>query len=346
MSKPESMRRKYRTALEESFPEEMRIIIGDHETVYRKRMSLRYGENPHQPAAFYAEQIVATKQDSGITWAKQLWGKELSFNNILDADATWSAVVDFTEPTVAIVKHTNTCGLASHLDIAEAYKRAFSGDTVSAFGGIVASNRTVNRKMAEAMREVFYEIVIAPGYDADALEILKRKKNLRILLAELPPDYGDTPIGYLDYRRVKGGLLVQASDSLAEKDVKLKTVTKREPTAKELEDLLFAWRAIKHIKSNAILLVKDKMIVGMGAGQPNRVVSAEIASKKAGDKSKGSVMASDAMFPFPDTVEQAAAARATAIIQPGGSIRDEESIKAADKHNIAMVFTGVRHFLH
>jgi len=321
------------------FPEDMTIAL-------KKRYDLRYGENPHQPAAFYAEQIVATKQDSGITWAKQLWGKELSFNNILDADATWSAAVDFAEPTVAIVKHTNTCGLASHPDIAEAYRRAFSGDTVSAFGGIVASNRTVNREMAEAMREVFYEIVIAPEYNADALDVLKKKKNLRILLAELPPDYGDTPIGYLDYRRVKGGLLVQASDSLAEKDVKLKTVTKREPTAKELEDLLFAWRAVKHIKSNAILLVKDKMIIGMGAGQPNRVVSAEIASKKAGEKSKGSVMASDAMFPFPDTVEQAAAAGATAIIQPGGSIRDEESIKAADKYNIAVVLTGVRHFLH
>lgn len=324
---------------DEGLPEEMTIAL-------KKRYGLRYGENPHQPAAFYSEKIVAAKQDNGITWAKQLWGKELSFNNILDADATWSSTVDFSEATVAIVKHTNTCGLASHPDIAEAYRRALSGDTVSAFGGIVASNRTVNKEMAEAMREVFYELVIAPEYDADALEILKKKKNLRILLAELPPNYGDAPTGYIDYRRVKGGFLVQASDSLAEKDVKLKTVTKREPTKKELEDLLFAWRAVKHIKSNAILLVKDKMIVGMGAGQPNRVVSAEIASKKAGDKSKGSVMASDAMFPFPDTVEQAAAAGATAIIQPGGSIRDEDSIKAADKHNIAMILTGVRHFLH
>jgi phosphoribosylaminoimidazolecarboxamide formyltransferase/IMP cyclohydrolase len=196
------------------------------------------------------------------------------------------------------------------------------------------------------MSDVFYEIVIAPEYDADALEFLKKKKKLRILLADLPLDYAVTPIGYLDYRRVKGGLLVQASDSLAEDDIQLKTVTKRAPTEKELEDLLFAWRAVKHIKSNAILLVKDKTIIGMGAGQPNRVVSAEIAAKKAGDKSKGSVMASDAMFPFPDTVEQAAAGGATAIIQPGGSIRDEDSIKAADKHNIAMVFTGVRHFLH
>jgi len=323
----------------DSLPDEMTIAL-------KKRQDLRYGENPHQKAAFYAEKIVAAKQDSGITWAKQLWGKELSFNNILDADATWGAVVDFAEPTVAVVKHTNTCGLASHSDIAEAYRRAFSGDTVSAFGGIVASNQTVNLAMAEAMKDVFYEIVIAPEYDADALELLKKKKNLRILLAELPPDYAAAPVGYLDYRRVKGGLLVQASDSLAEDNIQLKTVTKRAPTPKELEDLLFAWRAVKHIKSNAILLVKDKTLVGMGAGQPSRVVSAEIAAKKAGDESRGSVMASDAMFPFPDTVEQTAAAGATAIIQPGGSIRDEDSIKAADKHNIAMVFTGVRHFLH
>ncbi len=198
----------------DSFPDEMTIAL-------KKRYDLRYGENPHQKAAFYAEQTVAARQDTGITWAKQLWGKELSFNNILDADATWSAAVDFAEPTVAIVKHTNTCGLASHPDIAEAYRRAFSSDTVSAFGGIVASNRMVNLAMAEAMRYVFYEIVIAPEYDADALQLLKKKQNLRILLAELPPDYAATPTGYLDYRRVKGGLLVQASDSLAEDDIQL-----------------------------------------------------------------------------------------------------------------------------
>ena len=210
----------------------------------------------------------------------------------------------------------------------------------------MAANRKVNLEMTQAMGDVFYEIVIAPEYDEDALETLKKKKNLRILVAELPPNYGKEPVPYLDYRRVKGGMLVQASDSLAEKDVKLKTVTKRAPTKAELEDLMFAWRAVKHIKSNAILLVKDKMIVGMGAGQPNRVVSCEIASRKAGEKSKGCVMASDAMFPFPDTVEQAAEAGATAIIQPGGSIRDELSIEAADKHNIAMVLTGIRHFLH
>ena len=318
-------------------PDEMTIAL-------KKRHDLRYGENPHQPAAFYAEQTVL-KQDSTIIWAKQLWGKELSFNNILDADAAWSTATDFAQPTVAIVKHTNPCGLSSHSDITQAYRLALSGDPVSAFGGIMATNRAVNLKMAQEMGHTFYEIVIAPEYDTDALKELKKKKNLRILLTELPSKNA-TAAGYLDFRRVKGGLLVQTSDSLGEGSVTLKTVTKRSPTESELEDLKFAWQAVKHIKSNAIVLVKNKTLVGMGAGQPNRVVSVDIAKAKAGDKSKGSVMASDAMFPFPDSVEQAAEGRITAIIQPGGSIRDEDSIKTADKHNIAMVFTGIRHFLH
>lgn len=322
----------------DTFPEEMTIAL-------KKRYNLRYGENPHQQAAFYAEQNVI-RQDTGITWARVLWGKELSFNNILDADAAWNTVTDFSELTVGIVKHTNTCGLASHNDIVEAYKRAFSGDPVSAFGGIVACNRTVTLAMAQAMREVFYEIIIAPGYDDDALELLMKKKNLRILLPEMPPDYGKKPLGYLDYRRVKGGMLVQTSDSLAEGDVQLKTVTRRAPTEAELQDLLFAWRAVKHIKSNAIVLARDKTMLGMGSGQPNRVFSVDIAVKKAGANARGSVMASDAMFPFPDSVEQAAAAGVSAIIHPGGSIRDNESIEAADRYNIAMVFTGTRHFLH
>jgi phosphoribosylaminoimidazolecarboxamide formyltransferase/IMP cyclohydrolase len=323
----------------EAFPDELTLA-------FKKRFGLRYGENPHQQAAFYAEQTGGEKKGSGITWAEQLHGKELSFNNILDADAAWGVVTDFAAPTVAVIKHTNPCGLASYDDIAEAYRRAFSGDEVAAFGGIVASNRPVTAAMAEAMRPVFYEIVIAPGYEPEALDMLKRKRDLRILRAELPPGYGKAEPGYLDIRRVKGGLLVQTSDSLPEDDVSLKTVTAREPTQAEVADLLFAWRAVKHVKSNAILLAKDKTLVGMGAGQPSRIVSAEIARNKAGDKSKGSVLASDAMFPFPDVVEAAAAAGVTAIIQPGGSIRDEDSIKAADEHNIAMVFTGVRHFRH
>ncbi len=324
----------------DNFPEEMTIAI-------KKRYSLRYGENPHQQAAFYSEQGVGSgEKNTGITWAKQLGGKELSFNNILDADAAWGAATDFAAPTVAIIKHTNSCGLASHEDITEAYRRAFSGDTVAAYGGIVAANRPVTLAMAEAMKPVFYEIVIAPEYEAEALKRLKRKKDLRILVAELPPGYGEAKASYLDFRRVKGGFLVQSSDSLPETSVSLKTVTKREPTKAEIEDLLFAWRAVKHIKSNAIVLAKGKTLLGMGAGQPSRIVSAQIAKEKAGEKAKGSVLASDAMFPFPDVVEAAATAGVTAIIQPGGSIRDEDSIKAADEHNIAMVFTGERHFRH
>jgi len=247
---------------------------------------------------------------------------------------------------VTVIKHTNPCGLASHEDIAEAYLRAYSGDTVAAFGGIVAANRPLTLAMAEAMRPVFYEIIIAPQYNADALELLKRKKDLRILLAELPPGYGKAPAGSLDYRRVKGGFLVQQSDSVPEDRISLRAVTERRPTAEEMRGLLFAWRVVKHVKSNAIVLASGTTLVGMGAGQPSRIVSARIAIEKAAEKAKGSVLASDAMFPFPDVVEAGAAAGVTAIIQPGGSIRDEDSINAADKHNMAMVFTGERHFRH
>jgi len=336
----------YDTAISQYLRQDMEGLPDEMTIALKKRYGLRYGENPHQQAAFYAEMSVGEEKSTGITWADQLWGKELSFNNILDADAAWGAVTDFAASTVAVIKHTNSCGLASHDDIAEAYRRAFSGDSIAAFGGIVASNRPVTLAMAEAIKPVFYEIVIAPEYEVSALELLKHKKDLRILVAELPPGYGKAESGYLDFRRVKGGLLVQGSDSVPESNVNLKTVTKREPTEAELADLLFAWRAAKHIKSNAIVLVKDKTLVGMGAGQPSRIIAAQIANEKAGEKAKGSVLASDAMFPFPDVVEAAAAAGATAIIQPGGSIRDEDSIKMADKYNIAMVFTGERHFRH
>ncbi|MBI4303138.1 MAG: bifunctional phosphoribosylaminoimidazolecarboxamide formyltransferase/IMP cyclohydrolase [Chloroflexi bacterium] len=321
------------------FPEDLTVGM-------KKRYDLRYGENPHQQAAFYAEQNVARVKNTGITWAKILGGKELSFNNILDADAAWGVVTDFAAPTVAIIKHTNSCGLASHQDIAEAYRRAFSGDTAAAFGGIVATNRPVTLAMANEIKPVFYEIVIAPEYEAEALKVLQTKKDLRILLAELPPGYGKAEPTYLDFRKVKGGFLVQTADSVPESQVNLKTVTKRKPTKSQTDDLLFAWRAVKHIKSNAIVLAKDKTLVGMGAGQPSRIIAAQIAKEKAGEKAVGSVLASDAMFPFSDVVELAATCGVTAIIQPGGSIRDEDSIKAADEHNIAMVFTGERHFRH
>ncbi|MCL2706609.1 MAG: bifunctional phosphoribosylaminoimidazolecarboxamide formyltransferase/IMP cyclohydrolase [Dehalococcoidia bacterium] len=317
------------------FPDIMTISL-------EKRYDLRYGENPHQKAAFYAEQNVV-KVNSGITWAKQLWGKELSFNNILDAEAAWTAASDFIDPTVAIIKHTNPCGLASHNDIDEAYRRAFSGDTVSAYGGIVACNRTVSLKMAKEMDPTFYEIVIAPGFDNDALTELQKKKNLRIMQVKQDPSVTQD---YLSYRRVRGGMLVQQADTLNEENLEMKCVTKRTPTNAEMEDLKFAWRAVKHLKSNAIVLVKDKTLLGMGCGQPNRAVSVFLSKIKAGDKSKGAVLASDAFFPFSDGIVQAADGGISAIIQPGGSIRDEDGIKAADERNIAMVFTGIRHFLH
>ena len=336
----------YDTAIAQYLRQDMEALPDEMTIAMKKRYGLRYGENPHQPAAFYAELSVGGTEVSGITWARQLGGKELSFNNILDADAAWSVVTDFAAPTVAVIKHTNPCGLASFDDIAEAYRRAFSGDSMAAYGGIVASNRTLTLAMAEGIRPVFYEIVIAPEYGAEALELLRQKKNLRILVADLPPGYGKAVPGCLDFRRVKGGFLVQSSDSVPEGKVSLKTVTRREPTKAEMGDLLFAWRVVKHVKSNAIVLAKERTLLGMGAGQPSRIVSAQIAGEKAGEKMAGSVLASDAMFPFADVVEAAAAGGVTAIIQPGGSIRDEESIKAADEHDITMVFTGERHFRH
>ncbi len=324
---------------EDAFPQELTIGL-------EKRQELRYGENPHQRAAFYSQATTRHKYSSGITFAEQLWGKEMSFNNILDADAAWSTVIDFKDTAVCVVKHTNPCGLAVNADIVEAYRLAFAGDPVSAFGGIVAMNRRLTVGVAEEMASTFYEIVIAPEYDKDALEVLTKKKNLRILRVPLPPDYNTVPIPAYDFRRVKGGLLVQEADNLAEDNIELKVVTKRQPTAAELEDLKFAWRAAKHVKSNGIVMAKNNTLLGMGAGQPNRVVSVFLAKNKAGKEAKGSVMASDAMFPFPDSVEQAAEAGVTAIIQPGGSVRDQESIDMANKYNIAMVFTGIRHFLH
>jgi len=314
----------------------------------KKRYGLRYGENPHQRGAFYSEVLVGDKKPvTGVTFADVLHGKELSFNNILDADSAWQIVTDYGAPTVVIIKHTNPCGLASHNDVAEAYRRAFSGDSLAAYGGIVSCNRKLTLAMAQEIRPTFYEIVIAPDYEPEALELLKKKRDLRILKPALPPDYGTTPRqGYLDFRHVQGGFLVDDADTLGENEVSLKTVTRREPTEAEIADLRFAWQAAKWVKSNAIVLAKDKTLLGMGAGQPSRIVSVQIARERAGEKAKGSVMASDAMFPFSDCVDAAAAAGVTAIIQPGGSIRDEDSIKAADAHNMAMVFTGVRHFRH
>ena len=303
--------------------------------------TLRYGENPHQQGALY---VPAGGASGGIARARQLHGRELSYNNLMDADAAWRTVSDFAEPTAAVIKHANACGLSSRAELSQAYLQAYEGDTVSAFGGIVGFNRTVTAAAAEAMNPVFYEVVVAPGYEPDALEILQRKRNLRVLEV----DSGGSELGgiSLDIRPITGGLLVQTPDAIAESPAEWTTATERAPTEEELKDLAFAWVACKHIKSNAIVFAKNRTLVGMGAGQPNRVVSVHLSQRIAGDKAQGCVLASDAFFPFPDNIELAAEAGVTAIIQPGGSIRDDEVIAEANKRGIAMVFTGVRHFRH
>jgi len=303
----------------------------------QKVAGLRYGENPHQSGALYA----ASGAPVGMAGARQLHGRELSYNNLMDADAAWRTASDFADATVAVVKHANACGLASRDDIAQAYLQAYEGDTVSAFGGIVAFNRTVTAAAAEAMEPVFYEVVIAPDYEPAALEVLQKKRNLRVLVIDRQP----TSAAY-DLRPISGGILVQTADVIGEDPATWTTATKRAPTAAEMKDLAFAWKAAKHIKSNAIVFAKDLALVGMGAGQPNRVVSVHLSQRSAGDKAKGSVLASDAFFPFADNIELAAEAGITAIVQPGGSIRDGEVIAAADKAGLAMVLTGVRHFRH
>ena len=300
--------------------------------------TLRYGENPHQAGGLY---VPAGMPSSGVAGAKQLHGRELSFNNLMDADAAWRTVGDFDEPAVAVVKHANPCGLACRQDQAEAYRRAYEGDTVSAFGGIVGFNRTVTAAAAEAMDPVFYEVVVAPGYDPAALEIFRKKRNLRVLAVER--EAGSQ--GY-DLRPISGGLLVQSRDVIDEDPSGWKTATNRAPTQEEMDDLVFAWKAAKHLKSNAIVFAKDRALVGMGAGQPNRVVSVHLSQRTAGSRASGSVLASDAFFPFPDNIELAADAGVTAVVQPGGSVRDEEVIEEANKRGLAMVFTGVRHFRH
>ena len=306
---------------------------------YRRLQELRYGENPHQSAGLY---VPSSRGSGGVARASQLHGREISFNNLMDADAAWRIVSDFDETAVVVIKHTNPCGLACHPDQAEAYRRAYSGDTVSAFGGIVGFNRTVTAETAREMSDVFYEVVVAPGYEPDALESLQKRRNLRVLA--VPPLEGDET-GY-DLRPLSGGLLVQTRDAIAEDPPSWKTVTERAPTQEQLADLAFAWKAAKHVKSNAIVLARDNTLLGMGAGQPNRVTSVHLALRIAGDRSKGSVMASDAFFPFPDNIALAAEGGVVAIAQPGGSIRDEEVIAAANEFHIAMAFTAVRHFKH
>ncbi|GAA0362320.1 bifunctional phosphoribosylaminoimidazolecarboxamide formyltransferase/IMP cyclohydrolase [Bacillus horti] len=307
---------------------------------FEKVQDLRYGENPHQKAAFYR---LPQAVPSTISQAEQLHGKELSYNNINDADAALSIVREFKQPAVVAVKHMNPCGVGIGATIEEAFDKAYEADPVSIFGGIVAANRVIDEQTALKLSDIFLEIVMAPDFTPEALSLLQKKKNIRLLKMGEISAFTEP---FSRYQTVAGGLLVQDQDILEIEADQLQVVTERAPSNEELEQLLFAWKVVKHVKSNAIVLAKDGQTIGVGAGQMNRVGSAKIAIEQAGEKSKGSVLSSDAFFPMGDTVQTAAAAGVTAIIQPGGSIKDEESIQEANKHGIAMVFTGVRHFKH
>ncbi len=302
------------------------------------RQTMRYGENPHQAAAFYAS---GTRP--GVATVRQMQGRELSYNNLNDTDAAFECVAEFAEPTIVIVKHANPCGVASAGDLATAWDRALASDTVSAFGGIVALNRTLDGPTAERIAALFTEVIVAPTADETALEVLSRKKNLRLLLTGGLPDPAEA--GFTA-RTLAGGLLVQSRDTGRVTAADLRTVTRRAPTAQEMDDLIFAFRVCKHVKSNAIVYARDGATVGIGAGQMSRVDSAKIAAWKAGVRAQGSVCASDAFFPFADGLEAAIEAGVTAVIQPGGSVRDADVIAAADRAGLAMVMTGLRHFRH
>ncbi len=306
---------------------------------FEKKQDLRYGENPHQSATFYT-QIQET--EGTLTGAIQLHGKELSYNNIGDTDGALETLKEFDEPTVVAAKHANPCGVASAATLAEAFKKAYEADPVSIFGGIVAVNREVDKATAEIMSPIFLEVIVAPSFSEEALAILTKKKNLRLLqLSNISKRDYTSPKA----KTVLGGLLIQDMDQQL-LDGELKYVTQRRPSEKELEDLLFALKVVKHTKSNAIAIAKDKCTTGVGPGQVSRIWALENAIRQGGDRIAGSVMASDAFFPFADCVEAAHKAGITAIIQPGGSIHDQDSIDAANKYNIAMIFTGMRHFKH
>jgi phosphoribosylaminoimidazolecarboxamide formyltransferase/IMP cyclohydrolase len=306
---------------------------------FKDKQSLRYGENPHQKAAFYKE---IDNLEGTIAGAIQLHGKELSFNNINDGNGTLEILKEFDEPTVVAVKHANPCGIGSGENLLEAYNKAYESDKVSIFGGIIGANREIDEEVAKRINDIFIEIVMAPAFTDKALEILTSKKNIRILQI---PNIMKKDYPSLDVKKVLGGILIQERD-IKLLDGELKVVTKRRPTDKEMEDLLFGWKAVKGVKSNGVLLVKDKGTIGIGMGEVNRVWAVKAAIERAGEKVKDSVLASDGFFPFKDSVEALAKAGVTAIIQPGGSLRDEESIEEANKNGIAMVFTRMRHFKH
>lgn len=309
------------------FPENLRLS-------FQKAMDLRYGENPHQKAALYSD-----RSGGGVANGRQLQGKELSYNNIVDLQAAWDLAQEFSDPVCAIIKHTNPCGTATGKTLAEAYRRALECDPVSAFGGVIGVNRPIDAETAAEMAKLFVEAIAAPGFDEAARATFAAKKNLRLM--EITP----MPEKWV-LKNVSGGVLVQDADAITLDESKLKVVSKRQPTAEEMRALKFAWIVCKHVKSNAILYARDGQSVGVGAGQMSRVDSAKIGAMKAVLPLKGTVAASDAFFPFPDGVEEIAKAGATAIIQPGGSVRDQEVIDAADRLGLAMVLTGIRHFRH
>lgn len=322
-------------------------------TTYPKRLAmvlekvsdLRYGENPHQTAAFYRE---TTHRSGTLADAEILHGGSPSFNNLLDLDAAYRIATDYTHPTVVITKHTDPVGIASSDELVEAFRRALETDPVASFGAIVGINRTLDGPTAREIAANTYEAVIAPGFDDAALGILRQKEGIELLAVPPNPIEGmrDYGIARLDFKRVAGGLLLETVDELGLDRSQLRVVTTRRPTLEELTDLLFAWRAVRHVRSNAIVLAKNVATVGIGAGQASRQVSVEIALRRAGDRARLAVMAADAYFPFPDGIQLAAQAGVTAIIQPGGSVRDDMAIEVADRHHLAMVFTGRRHFRH
>jgi len=319
--------------LGEIFPEKYTVT-------YEKVQDLRYGENPHQQAAFYRKPLAGS---GSLATAEQLHGKELSYNNINDANTAVAIVKEFSEPAVVAVKHMNPCGVGIGENIFAAYKKAYEADPTSIFGGIVAANRPIDGATAELLHEIFLEIIIAPDFTPEALDILMKKKNIRLL--KLDPAATANVSSHV-VTSVEGGMLVQDSDAYSLTEADLTVVTDRQPTEAEMKQLLFAWKVVKHVKSNAIVLAANDMTIGVGAGQMNRVGAAKIAIEQAGDQARGSVLASDAFFPMPDTLELAAAAGITAVIQPGGSIKDADSIRVANEQGIAMVVTGIRHFRH
>jgi len=308
-----------------------------------RAQTMRYGENPHQQAALY---IPAGRVASGLAGAKQFQGKELSYNNLVDLDSAWQLALEFERPAAVIVKHNNPCGAAEMDTLDAAYSAALACDPVSAYGGVIAFNRTVDAHTAEEVAKLFVECIAAPGYDAAAHEKLASKKNLRLMEVAAPPADSGILRGDLQLKRISGGVLVQTPDHRLLRPEELKIVSKRGPSGAELKDLLFGWKVCKHVKSNAIVFARDGRTVAVGAGQMSRVDSVRIAILKAQTSLEGSVVASDAFFPFADGVEEAAKSGATAFIQPGGSVRDADVIAAADRLNLAMVFTGVRHFRH